>query len=299
VRILILGGTGTIGAPLVRELLRSGHEVTALARSADSARQMAATGAAALAGDMAAPDHWIDFLSTVDAVIHAAAAFSPEDEAIEWHLLQTLLPALRAARQNKRFIYTGGCWLFGAGGQVATTEASPFAPLAPFAYMVKHAQLALEAPDVHPVVIHPAMVYEPAGGVFRRFHADAMQGRRVRVVGSESVRWPLVHSHDLAVLYRLALERSEPRESYLGAAIEGLPVGDIARAFAKRFRTSDPEPEVVTADAIALELGEWARGYALDQRQSGDKARRRLGWQPRHLDPEKEIASMPVTDRTR
>jgi nucleoside-diphosphate-sugar epimerase len=299
VRVLILGGTGTIGAPLVRELLRSGHEVTSLARSADSAQKIAATRSAALAGDIAEPEHWLDFVSTVDAVIHAAAAFSPDDEAIERRLLQAVLPALQTAGQNKRFIYTGGCWLFGAGHDSVTTEESPFAPLSSFAYMVEHAKLVLATQDIHPVVIHPAMVYEPAGGVFSRFHADAIAGRRIRVVGSESVRWPLVHSHDLAALYRLALERSDPRESYLGAAIEGLPGGRIARAFAKRFRTSDPEPEVVTADAIAMELGEWARGYALDQRQSGDKARRRLGWQPRHLDPEREIATMPLTDRTR
>jgi nucleoside-diphosphate-sugar epimerase len=274
----------------VRELLRWGHEVTALARSADAARRISSTGAAALAGDIAAPDHWIDFVSTVDAVIHAAAAFSPDDEAIERRLLQILLPELPA----RRFIYTGGCWLFGASGETAATEESPFASLAAFAYMVPHSRLVLDAPGVHPVVIHPAMVYEPAGGVFSRFVEDASAGRRIRVVGSENVRWPLVHSHDLAVLYRLALEHSAPRESYLGAAIEGLPVGRLARAFAKRFNLPDREPEAIGADTIAAELGEWARGYALDQRHSGDKARRLLGWQPRHLDPEREIAAISL-----
>jgi hypothetical protein len=49
----------------------------------------------------------------------------------------------------------------------------------------------------------------------------------------------------------------------------------------------------VSADTIAAELGEWARGYALDQQLSGDKARRDLGWRPRHLDPEAEIARPP------
>ncbi len=298
-RVLVLGGTGAIGAPLVRELLRSGHEVTALARSADSARKVAAAGALAIAGDISAPEHWLDSLLSVDAIVHAAAAFSPEDEAIERRLLQALLAALGAAKRNMRFIYCGGCWLFGPSGEGVTTESTPFSPLAAFAYMVKHSRLVLDAPDVHPIVIHPAMVYEPAGGVFRRFHLDAMAGRRIRLVGSESVRWPLVHSHDLAMLYRLALERSDPRESYLGAAIESLPVGRIARAFAKRFKASNPEPEVISADTIASELGDWARGYALDQRLSGDKARRRLGWQPRHLDPEREIATMSLTDRTR
>jgi nucleoside-diphosphate-sugar epimerase len=299
VRVLLLGGTGSIGAPLVRELLRSGHQVTALARSADSARKASAAGAIALAGDISAPEYWIDSLRSVDAVVHAAAAFSPEDETIERRLLQALLPALGAERRNMRFLYTGGCWLFGPSGQTVTSENSPFVPLPAFVYMVQHTQLVLDTPDIHPVVIHPSMVYEPAGGVFRRFHADALAGHKIRVVGSESVHWPLVHSHDLAVLYRLALERSDPRESYLGAAIEGMTVGRIARAFAKRFRTSDSEPEVISADTIAAELGEWARGYALDQRHSGDKARRQLGWQPRHLDPEREIAAMSITDRTR
>jgi hypothetical protein len=45
--------------------------------------------------------------------------------------------------------------------------------------------------------------------------------------------------------------------------------------------------------AIAAELGEWARGYALDQQLSGAKARRELGWEPKHLDPEEEIARLP------
>ena len=54
--------------------------------------------------------------------------------------------------------------------------------------------------------------------------------------------------------------------------------------------TGNEAPRIVSADAIAAERGEWARGYALDQRLSGAKARRDLGWAPRHLDPESEIA---------
>jgi hypothetical protein len=50
--------------------------------------------------------------------------------------------------------------------------------------------------------------------------------------------------------------------------------------------------EVVCADKISADLGDWARGYALDQQLSGEKARSSLGWEPTHLDPESEIASM-------
>jgi len=174
---------------------------------------------------------------------------------------------------------------------MVATEDTPFAPLPAFAYGVPHSRLVLDAPDIHAIVIHPAMVYEPSGGVFARFRADANTRDAVRVVGSEYVRWPLVHSQDLATLYRLALERSDPRETYIGAAIDAMPVGRIARAFARRFGTRNLDPEVISEDEIAAELGEWARGYRLDQRQSGGKARRRLGWEPKHLDPESEIAS--------
>lgn len=43
---------------------------------------------------------------------------------------------------------------------------------------------------------------------------------------------------------------------------------------------------------IAAELGEWARGRALDQRLSGEKAKAELGWQPAHTDPLREIAAL-------
>ncbi|MGO9634880.1 MAG: hypothetical protein ACLPX1_13440 [Steroidobacteraceae bacterium] len=103
------------------------------------------------------------------------------------------------------------------------------------------------------------------------------------------MHWPLVHADDLAVLYRLALEKSASGESYIGAAINGVPVGRIARAYAHRYGTRRSDPEVISANQIAAELGEWARGYALRQWQSGEKARWRLGWRPLHLDPQSEI----------
>jgi nucleoside-diphosphate-sugar epimerase len=157
---------------------------------------------------------------------------------------------------------------------------------------VRHIQLVLDTPGVHPIIIHPAMVYEATGGVFDRFRRDAIGRNAIRVVAAEQVRWPLVHCEDLATLYGLALEDSGPRESYIGAAIEGMPVGRIARAYARRFGTRQADPEIISHDQIAAEFGEWARGHALDQRLSGDKARRLPGWEPKYLDPESEIAAI-------
>lgn len=291
-RVLITGGTGTIGSAVLRELVTHGHNAVALVRSESSAARAFQLGAAkVLRGDIAEPGDWVARLPAVDAIVHLACDFESQMEKIESRLLDALLhhPAWR--RSRPRFVYTGGCWLFGATGNVLATEASPMSPLPAFAWMVPHAQRVLGNTEVDGVVIHPGMVYHgDGGGVFRRFSREAAERPAIRVIGGPDVRWPLVHRDDLATLYALALECAPAGATYLGAAVDGVTVGMIARAFARRFGTPSPELEVVTADAIARELGEWARGYALDQRLSGAKARAELGWKPIHLDPETEIA---------
>jgi nucleoside-diphosphate-sugar epimerase len=297
-RVFVIGGTGSIGAAVVRELVARGHEVLGLARSEASAAKLGEFGATALAGSIASPEpsspeSWLGKLAGIDAVIHAACDFSTDMGRIEGRLLDALLPALARQPNKPRFIYTGGGWLFGATADRIATEATPFCPLPAFAWMVPNLQRVLASAEVDGIVIHPAMVYAPQAGVFHRFACEANAGEAVRVVESEAVRWPLVHSEDLATLYALALEGAPSGSSYIGAAIEGLAVGCIARAFARRFGARREAPLIVSADTIAAELGEWARGYTLDQRLSGEKARRDLGWRPKHLDPEAEIARLP------
>jgi len=288
-RVFILGGTGVIGSAVVRALIARGHSVLGLARSGASAARLADWGATPIAGDIILPEPWADGLPQIDAVVHTACDFETDMGAIDRRLLDTLLPALAAQPNKPRFIYTGGCWLFGATGGEIGTEATSFCPLPALAWMVPNLRRVLAATEIDGIVIHPAMVFTAAAGIFRRFARDATERRAVRVVAGEEVRWPLVHSEDLADLYALALERAPARSSYIGAAIEGMAVGQIARAFARRFGTRDPEPEVVSMELIATELGEWARGYALDQRLSGTKAQHDLGWRPQHLDPIGEI----------
>ena len=272
-RVFLLGATGSIGLAVLRELVERGHEVLALARSELSAGKIERHKASAIRGNIEAPEIWVPALPAVDGVIHMACDFESDMATIDRHLLDVLLPHLAAQSKRARFIYTGGCWLFGETGDALATEEAPFSPLPAFAWMVPHLQRILDNSAVDGLVIHPAMVYGGDGGVFRRFADDVANGRPVRVVGGENVRWPLVHRDDLAVLYGLVLERAPPGSSWLGVAIDGFPVGQIARTFSA-------EIEIVSADTMAARLGEWARGYGYDQRLSGAKARRDLGWMP-------------------
>ena len=201
-RILVLGGTGSIGAAVVRELVSRGHEVHGLARSQARGRSSPALARSPLPGDIAAPEAWTGRLPQLDAVIHAACDFGSDMGAVDRRLLGELLPALAAQPNKPRFIYTGGCWLFGATGDAIATEATALDPLPAFAWMVPQLECVLATPEVDGIVIHPAMVYTADGGVFDRFAREAATRSAVRVVGSETVRWPLVHSDDLAVSTR-------------------------------------------------------------------------------------------------
>lgn len=289
-RVLVLGGTGSIGSAVLTELLAAGHDVLALARSENSAALMEAHGAKILRGDMRNPAGWVPSVPEIDAVIHAATDFSDEMDAIDRRLLDALLPALSTMLRRVRLVYTGGCWLYGETGQRIATETTPFDPLPAFAWSVPTIERVLAAPEVDALIIHPAMVYTHDGGVFSSFVDDARAGSPIAVVGGEHVHWPLVHADDLAVLYRLALERGAAGASYNGSAVAGLPVGAIVRAIARRFGLAAPELRTVGADTIAAEKGEWARGYGLDQQMSGGRARRELGWRPVHGDPLRELS---------
>ncbi len=227
-RVFVLGGTGSIGSAVVQALIRRGHDVLALARSDVAAAKSGEAGAMPVPGDIAAPEAWTQRLPPVDAVIHMACDFSTAMDAVDRRLLDGLLPALAAQPNKPRFLYTGGCWLYGATGDAVATEGTPFRPLPAFAWMVPNLRRVLEATEVDGVVIHPAMVYAGSGGVFRRFAADAVERDAIRVVASERVRWPLAHAEDLATLYALALEGAPPRSSYIGAAIDGLAVASRA-----------------------------------------------------------------------
>lgn len=287
-RVFLLGATGTIGQAVLRALIARGHEVVALARSETSAGKIARLGATVVRGDIGIPDRWLTDLPDVDGAIQMACDFDSAMGETERHLLDGLLPRLAASPQKVRFIYTGGCWLFGPTGNNVATEESTLSPLPAFAWMVPHLQRVLASNDIEGIVIHPAMVYGGDGGVFRRFEQDARERRPIRVVGGEAVRWPLVHCDDLADLYALALEHAAPRSTYLGVATEGVPVGEITRAIARRRGVAAPILEIMPEDAAARELGEWARGYACDQQLSGAKARCDLGWTPKHLDPTRD-----------
>jgi nucleoside-diphosphate-sugar epimerase len=275
-RVFVLGGTGSIGSAIIDELLKAGHHVLGLARSEDSARILSAKGVSIVAGDIRDPAKWSGMAAEVDGIVHAAATFTDDMVDVDRVLTSALIDAAKHASAPPRFVYTGGCWLYGETGDTVATEDTPFDPIESLA---DHGAEITATPYLEGMIVHPAMVYERDGGVFSRFAEEAKTSRRISIVGSAQTRWPLVHKDDLAVLYRLVLEKGLRGSSYNGATEHGVRVGDIVDVMSARFNLPS-HPLIRSVEDAVAEYGDWAAGYALDQQMSGEKARAELGWNP-------------------
>ncbi|MDZ7840966.1 MAG: NAD(P)H-binding protein [Gammaproteobacteria bacterium] len=112
-KVLVLGGTGTIGSQVAHSLMRRGAWVTILCRSESSAGDAEALGAYPLRGDIATPQQWMGAIRSFDAVIQAAATFDTRISIVDSRLLEQLLEKLGQHVRRRRLVYTGGGWLYG------------------------------------------------------------------------------------------------------------------------------------------------------------------------------------------
>jgi nucleoside-diphosphate-sugar epimerase len=278
-RVFILGGTGSIGTALVRDLRARAHDVVALSRSNMSDEKVRSFGATPRRGDLRDPATWIDEAFEHDAIVHVAATFTEDMGEVDNQVVSEFIGAAKAANDKRRLLYTGGCWLYGETGSDIAIEERPFDPLPAFAWMVENAKRLLETPNLSTAIVHPAMVYHPHGGVFAHFFEAAHQGRPIEIWGSPDTRWPIIHRSDLARAYSGLLDRPDLTGHFNVTAEQGVWVGDIARTIA-RACGNDLPPVITNVEDLIARHGTWAKGPTLDQQMSAAKLSALTGWTP-------------------
>jgi len=257
--------------------------VTCLVRTSRAENIVRNAGFDTIRGDITKPEQWIGAVKEFDSVIPVAITWSDDMAEVDQRLTTMLLDALATPTRAKAIIYTSGCWVYGNTADHVATESSAHDSLPAFSWGSDTARQVQDNNTVRGMVILPAMVYERDGGVFDHMIADAHELEHIRIIGSEKTRWPLVHREDLATLYALMLESGKPGSIYNGAAIDGIEISKIAAALSTRYGLTRA-PEVMSVSDAISEFGSWAGGFALDQQMSGEKAKRELGWAPRHTD---------------
>ena len=278
-RVFVTGATGYLGAAIAARLVRGGHEVYGLAHRPERAEALRAAGVKLLLGDIAQAESYVAELKNCDAVVHAAT-FDREVPRRD----QMALEAIRAGVVDGRVrhvLYTSEAWVHGDTGDTIEDETTAPKPPELMAWRPAHEDVALDLVDheAHVSVIRPGVVYGGAGGMFGSWFREAREKRTITYPGDGSQRWNLVHREDVAEGYRLALEHGRGAQRFILVDESRFTVRELAEAAAA---AAEAEARPLPREQVLAQLGPYGAALLMDQRVSAAKARRELGWVPRH-----------------
>lgn len=292
--VLVTGGTGHIGSYIIPELIAAGHEVTGLARSDASAASVSALGAKVRRADISELDGLKAAAAASDGVIHVAHR-------------QDLLPSggLDAvAAEEVEIMLAYGEALAGTGKPLVAsasigspgwedlgrpaTEEDPALPggaehkgTLRARNIVETTVTGLAERGVRSSVVRiPPIAHSTTDvGFLPILIGLAKQKGVIGYPGDGANRWPAVHSRDLAVLFRLALEKGPAGKVWHGIEGEGIRLREIAEAIGSRLGL--PAVSIPT-DVLMLPgyFGFLANLVTLDLPASNLITRQTLGWKP-------------------
>lgn len=221
-RVFVVGGTGHSGSYIIPELIATGHEVTALARSDTAAAALTALGATVHRGGLEDLDGLKEAAVDSDGVVHVAHRQdllpSGGIDAVAAAELPIVLAYGEAlAGTGKPLVAAGSIGSAGALGRPATEE-DPALPSGDEHKGTLRARNAVERAVVglaergvrSSVVRLPPIAHSTtdSAGFLPGLIALAQEKGFVGYPGDGENLWGAVHIRDAASLFRLALEQA-------------------------------------------------------------------------------------------
>ena len=282
-KIFITGATGYIGSAIVQELLGAGHSVVGLARSAESAKKLIATGIDAHIGALDDYESLKRGASASDGVIHTAynhdfSAYATAGET-DRRAVEALGTALVGS--DRPFVITSGITVLTPGRVVSETDALDYnaasAPRIPSEELM--ASLALQGVRTSVVRLPPSVHGVGDYAFVPTLIGIARQKGVSAYIGDGLNRWSAVHRLDAAHLFRLALEKGTAGANYHGVGEEGVLVRDIATHIGQHLNL----PVVAKSTEAAADHFGWLGAFlCVDCPASSMLTQQQLGWLPTH-----------------
>jgi nucleoside-diphosphate-sugar epimerase len=287
-KVFITGASGYIGSALTKELLSHGHTVLGLARSDASAAKLAALGAEVHRGDTDDLDSIRTGAAAADGVAHLAFDHDFTDYARGQRKDNETVEAIGAvlAGTNKPFVVSSATLtLTTPDGGHTEDDAAVIAGPGSGRARSEEMTIALATQGVRSSVIRlPPTVHGcvhggdfPSHAFIRLRISAAKKHGFAGYVGDGSARLPAANIHDVAVLYRLALESGAPGRRYHAVADEGLIGREVAEVIGAHLGVP---VKSVPADEAAAHWGFLGMILSLDNPTPSALTRERLGWKP-------------------
>ena len=297
-RIFLAGATGAVGTPLLRELTRAGHDVTATTRSPSKADGLRAAGAEPVVLDALDRDAVVAAVTTAqpDMIVHQLTglndlsnlrnfdrAFAMTNR-LRTEGLDHLLAGARAVGDVRVVAQSYAGWPSGRTRGPVTTEDDPLDPDPVPSMRESHAAIRYVEDAVtkaQGIVLRYGGFYGPGtslapGGE----QIEAVRKRRFPVVGSGAGVWSFVHVDDAATATLAAIERGAPGiynvvDDDPAPAREWLPALAAAAGAKPPRRVPRWLGRIAAGEAIVAMMTDFPGA-------SNAKARRELGWTPQY-----------------
>lgn len=295
-RILVTGGSGFIGAALVRHLVDHGNDVVCVGRNHPQGQ---ASKNFFKIGNIDSKTDWGKALERVDVVVHLAGRahvlqVPRKDDQLMAFREVNVEGTLNLARQAvtagvRRFVFISSIGVLGSGRKAPFSEADQSAPVEPYAISKWEAEQGLmdllRFSKTDMVIIRPPLVYGPnAPGNFGRL-VRALKKGVVLPLGAVNNSRTFVALGNLVDLIRCcALHPSAAGQVFLAGDSEDLSTTDLlrrlGRALGRPARLIPLPMWFLAATAKAVGRGAVFEKLCSDLQVDTTKAQRMLGWKP-------------------
>jgi len=272
-RVLIVG-CGFVGLPLGAELVKQGHDVYGVRRSAGAEAELTAVGIKPLVADITNRDDLARLPGPFDSAVNCVSSTQGGVEEYRQvyldgtrNLIEWLSPA-----PPKKFVYTSSTSVYGQADGSLIKETSPTAPAGETSKALVETEkllLAAAAERKFPaVILRVAGIYGPGRGhLFLKYlKGEAkMTGKGERLIN-------MIHRDDLVGIIMATLKNGRPGEIY--NAVDDEPVAQI-----HFFRwLSETLGKWMPPFAAEAEKGDHKRGLT-NKRVSNRRLKMELGYQ--------------------
>jgi len=301
-KVLLAGATGALGKQLVPRLVAAGHEVVGTTRTASKLDLLRELGATGVTADVLDPDQVARVVAEAepDVIIHQLTALNRSFAArhfdrifAETNRLRTdatdhLLAAGRATGVTRFIAQSFAGWPFARTGGLVKSEDDPLDPAPPKAMRetfeaIRYLETTVTSADwTEGMVLRYGGFYGPGTSLSREGgeQVELIRERKFPVVGDGGGVWSFVHIEDAAEATVAAVTRGA-RGIYNIVDDDPARVAEWLPAAARTVGA--PPPRHVPRWLGRLVAGEAGVVMMTEVRgASNEKAKRELGWQPRH-----------------